>query len=127
MLAGGFHSGRSPPPALAADRSARRAHAMRCVARRAAHPRIDVIGVIVEARILHHLVRQVMTFSTQGIRPVYAQIWSLKQICNQPTRNRSLAHLIPALQDVRPFRPMRPICTSTAKLTVVIAVVAISA
>ena len=46
---------------LAADRSARRAHTVRRVARRAAHPRIDVIGVIVEARILHHLIRQIMT------------------------------------------------------------------
>jgi hypothetical protein len=48
---------------LAADTPTRRADSMRRMARRATSPGIDVIRMIVEARILHDLVRQIMALA----------------------------------------------------------------
>lgn len=57
---------------LAGDGSARSSHAVSRVAGGAAEAGADVVAVLIPARVLHDLVREIVTLAAQGVRPVDA-------------------------------------------------------
>ena len=106
------------------------AHSMSRMADRARESvLLNVAGVFTEAGVIHDLV-QVVALRAQGIgsatrAALGAQIRVREQIGNERTRDRRLAELIPAFQDVRENRSVRTTGSRPAEFAIVVAVVAV--
>lgn len=72
----------------------------------------------------HHL-REIVAFGTQRIGSVDADVGVRERIRDVPTRRYRLAHLVAALENMRPLRAVRTVWSVTAKLAIIVAVVAV--
>ena len=65
---------------LAGDGSTGRSHAVRSMTNGAAKTGVDVVAMVIPARVFYDLIGQVVALGAQGVRPVHAQVGILKQI-----------------------------------------------
>lgn len=111
---------------LSGNGPARAAHPMRGMAGRARKSVVHVPGVFAETAIGCDFF-QVMALSAERIGAIATQIWNWEEVGDELPGPRGLAEFVTALKDVSPFRAVRTVRPQTAKLAVVIAVVAIGA
>lgn len=111
---------------LAGNAPASAAHSVGGMACGTGEAVINMPGVLGKAGVRNDLV-QIVALRAHRIGTVHAKVRARKEIRDQLAWQSGLAELVPALQDVRPFGPVRPVRTLAAELAIVIAIVAVAA
>ena len=87
--------------------------------------------VFTEAGVAHNVV-EVVALRAQGVGAAVgssggACVWTLKQIRDELSGNRSLAEIVSSLQDMREGRPVRTVGSAASEFPVIVAVMAVRA
>ena len=113
--------------ALARHPGSHRTHAVRGMTRRTGESILRyVIAVMGETRVTHD-VGQIMALGAHAVRSVETEVRIGEQVRDLAAWGRGLTELIVVLEDVRVDRAVRAIGPESAKLAIVVAVMAIAA
>lgn len=104
-----------------------RTHSVRRVADRTGEAILrNVIAVLEEAGVSHHIA-QIMALRAHPIGSVKSKVWIRKRVGDQCAGSGGLTELIVVLKNMRVDRTVRTVRPRSAKLAIVVAVVAIGA